>query len=339
MRVLWWRIGLGAAGCLMLSLAHQRLHSAEVMAQAAANFLASLTPEQQARTTFSFGDEERYNWHFVPRPRKGLSLQEMTPTQKHLAYALLAAGLSRQGYIKATTIMSLEEVLRILENDDGRRRNPEGYFFSVFGRPSSGPWGFRIEGHHLSLNFTVVGRQLSGSPDFWGANPAEIRHGPRKGLRTLGRQEDLARTLLDALSDEQRRLAIVDKRAYPDILTSASRKAALKGHPTGLPVTSMNARQRELLWDLVAEYAENLAPEMAGKRMQQLQQAGAQVFFAWAGGTERGQPHYYRIQTPSFLIEYDNTQDNANHIHSVWRDVEGDFGLDLLKAHYESSHR
>ncbi|MCS6952537.1 MAG: DUF3500 domain-containing protein [Bryobacteraceae bacterium] len=339
MATFWLRTALGSGACLMLGLAYERLHSADVMAQAASNFLASLTPEQRLRSTFAFEDEERFNWHFVPRPRKGLSLQEMTPTQKHLAYALLSAGLSRQGYLKATTIMSLEEVLRILENDDGRRRNPEGYFFSIFGHPSSGPWGFRIEGHHLSLNFTIVGRRLSGSPNFLGANPAEIRHGPRKGLRTLAREEDLARNLVEALSEEQRRIAIVDKVAYPDILTSASRKAALKGQPSGLSITAMTARQRELLTDLVAEYADNLAPEMAHKRMQQLQQAGTQVFFAWAGGTERGQPHYYRIQTPSFLIEYDNTQDNANHIHSVWRDLEGDFGLDLLGAHYESSHR
>jgi hypothetical protein len=339
MKSIWLRTGLAVAGCFMLALAHQRLHTADVMAGAALNFLASLSPEQQARATFSFDDEERFNWHFVPRARKGLSFAEMTPTQRHLAQALLSAGLSRQGYIKATTIMSLEEVLRILENDDGRRRNPEAYFFSIFGRPPSVPWGLRIEGHHLSLNFTVAGRQLSGSPNFFGANPAEIRHGPRKGLRTLAREEDLARDLLGALSGEQRAVAIVDERAYPDILTSASRKAALQGQPSGLAISRMNARQRELLARLVAEYAENLAPEMAQKRMQQFEQAGSNVFFAWAGSTEPGKPHYYRVQTPSFLIEYDNTQDNANHIHSVWRDFEGDFGLDLLKTHYESSHR
>ncbi len=333
------RTGLVIAGCFMLALAHQRLHTADVMAQAALNFLAALSPEQQARATFAFEDEERFDWHFIPRPRKGLSFGDMTPTQRHLAQALLSAGLSRQGYIKATTIMSLEEVLRILENDDGRRRNPEAYFFSIFGRPSSGPWGFRIEGHHLSLNFTVVGRRLSGSPNFLGANPAEIRHGPRRGLRTLASEEDLARDLLGALSEQQRAVAIVDETAYPDILTSASRKAALQGQPSGLAVSGMNARQRELLARLVAEYAENLAPEMAHKRMQQFEQAGSNVFFAWAGSTRRGEPHYYRVQTPSFLIEYDNTQDNANHIHSVWRDFEGDFGLDLLKTHYESSHR
>ncbi len=334
------RLAAAGLGTIVLIFANERLASVDVMRDTARHFVDSLTQQQRARAMFEFGDEERYNWHYVPRTRKGLPLKNMTPEQKLLAHALLSAGLSQRGYIKATTVMSLEEVLRVLENDSGERRNPEGYFFSVFGRPvSGGVWGYRIEGHHLSLNFTVVGGAVTGSPSFFGANPAEVRHGARKGLRALVREEDLGRELMSALDAGQRTQAIVSATAYRDILTEASRKAALNGQPSGLPVSRMTARQKELLEDVLKEYAGNMPPEIAAARMAKASQAGNNLHFAWAGGTERGQPHYYRIQSPTFLVEYDNTQNEANHIHSVWRDFEGDFGQDLLKLHYEGSHK
>lgn len=333
---------------LSLALAYQRTQTIPLMSETARAFLNSLTPEQRARTVFPIEDERRLFWHYVPstdiekqygHPRWGLPLKEMTPAQKHLAAALLAAGLSRTGYIKATTIMSLEEVLRILEGDSGVRRNPEMYHFSLFGEPAEkGIWGYRIEGHHLSLHFTIVNGQLAGSPTFFGANPALVRQGPLRGLRALAREEDLARELLGSLTDEQRREAIVSATAYPDILTRADRKAALSGQPSGLNAGKLSRRQRALLEELVAEYANNMPPEIAEARMKQLREAGHNVFFAWAGSLERGGPHYYRVQTPRFLIEYDNTQNGANHIHSVWRDFDGDFGLDLLEAHYRAGH-
>jgi hypothetical protein len=323
----------------LLTAAYVRIPTANTMADTARAFLASLTPEQTGKTVFTFADDERLNWHFIPRVRKGLPLREMTPPQKHLAHALLAAGLSSQGYIKATTIMSLEDILRVMENDSGERRNPEGYYFSIFGDPSDkGTWGYRVEGHHLATNFTIVNGKVQGSPNFFGANPAEIRQGPRKGLRALAREEDLGRELLTALDAAQKKLAIVDSKAYPDILTAANRKAALQGQPSGLQAGKMNAKQRQLLEAVMAEYANNLPGQVAQYRMDQIQKAAGNVFFAWAGTEEKGGPHYYRIQAPSFLIEYDNTQNNANHIHSVWRDYEGDFGLDLLKQHYDTSH-
>jgi hypothetical protein len=329
-----------AVGTILLSAAYSRISSVSLMTDTARNFLDSLTAAQRAKVTFEFQNEERFNWHFIPRPRKGLPLREMTPAQKHLARALLSAGLSQTGYIKATTVMSLEEILRVLEHDSGERRNPEAYFFSIFGRPSgAGTWGYRIEGHHLSLNFTIVQGRVTGSPNFLGANPAEVKQGPRKGLRTLAREEDLARELLAALSAEQRAVAIVNKTAYRDILTGASRKEALEGQPSGLSAAKMTAKQRDLLRTLTQEYAENLTPQLAQARAEQISKAGANLFFAWAGGIQRGQRHYYRVQAPTFLIEYDNTQNNANHIHSVWRDFDGDFGLDLLKRHYQASHR
>jgi hypothetical protein len=217
---------------LLLSSAYREPAAHTVMAEAAGHFLNALTPEQQAKTTFAFQDEERLNWHFIPRERKGVPLREMTPAQRHLAHALMAASLSQKGLIKADSIMSLEEVLRILENDSGERRNPEKYYFSIFGKPGEKTWGFRLEGHHISLNYTLHNGVVVASPNFFGANPAEVRTGPRKGLRVLAREEDIGRELLLALNPEQQKTAIVSPKAYPDILTEASRKAALSGQPT-----------------------------------------------------------------------------------------------------------
>jgi hypothetical protein len=235
--------------------------------------------------------------------------------------------------------MSLEDVLRILENDNGERRNPEKYYFSIFGEPGEKTaWAFRIEGHHISQNFTAVNGHVIAGPSFFGANPAEVRQGPRKGLRALGREEDLARDLLQALSPEQKKVVIVDATAYPDILTAASRKAALNGQPSGLAVAKMSTQQRAKLEALVSEYVHDVPDDIAQSRAEQAQREADKMYFAWAGVEQKGGPHYYRIQAPSFLIEYDNTQNDANHIHSVWRDFENDFGQDVLKQHYESSH-
>lgn len=308
------------------------------MSQAAVNFLSSLTAEQSAKARFSFTDDERLNWHFIPKERKGLQLREMQPHQKHLAHALLNAALSQSGYMKVTTIMSLEDVLRIMEKDSGERRNPEKYHFSIFGEPSDkGVWGFRVEGHHLSQNFTLVDGKVSASPNFLGSNPAEVREGPRKGLRVLHAEEDRGRDLLASLTPEQKSMAIVSKEAPKDILTEASRKAALTGQPNGLQISKLNGRQKELLQALLDEYTGNMPDDVAQARQALIKKAGNNLYFAWAGVEERGGPHYYRVQSPDFLIEYDNTQNNANHVHSVWREFNGDWGNDMLGQHYKTS--
>lgn len=322
-------------------------HSGPTMAETARRFLHALSPEQLAKAKFAFEDNERNFFHYIPsddfpktlkRPRAGLALIEMSPHQKHLAAALLSAGLSQTGYIKATTIMSLEEVLRVIEGDSGERRNPEKYHFSIFGEPSmKGVWGYRIEGHHVSLHFTVIDGVATGNPTFFGSNPAEVRTGPLKGLRVLANEEDKARALLDSLTADQKKLAIVDPTAYRDILTAASRMAAIDGAPSGLHASKMNTGQRRMLEALIAEYIDNLPAELAEQRRARLRAARGEIWFAWAGVEPRGGPHYYRVQTPTFLIEYDNTQNRANHIHSVWRDFKGDWGEDLLKKHYETS--
>ena len=340
MRSLYFRLVAAAIGVILLTSAYHRLTSSALMAEAANRFLASLTPEQRAKATFAFEVDERQNWHFVPIERKGLALREMTSAQKHLATALLSAGLSQQGFLKAESVMSLEDVLRIIEHGTGPERDPEKYFVSIFGTPSAGgTWGYRVEGHHLSQNYTVVGGHVAGAPSFFGANPAEVREGPRKGLRVLAAEEDLGRAVIQSFDPEQRKTAIVDAQAYKDILTFDSRKAALKCQPSGLQASRMNAKQFELLMTLLEEYARNMPDQIAESREEQIKKAGKDIYFAWAGGIEKGEPHYYRVQTASFLIEYDDTQNDANHIHSVWRDFNGDFGVDLLKLHYETSHR
>ncbi|MEO8662212.1 MAG: DUF3500 domain-containing protein [Bryobacteraceae bacterium] len=333
----------------LLTVASYRLPSSAVMADAANAFLVSLTPEQREKAAFKFGDDERFFWHYIPaddipkrynRPRRGLPLKDMEPMQQRLATALLASGLSRTGFIKAETIMSLEDVLRIMENDQAGRRDPSKYFFSIFGEPSTkGTWGYRVEGHHVSLHFTVVDGKVAAAPTFFGTNPAEIREGARKGLRVLGREDDLGHELLAALTPAQKKVAIVADKAYADILTEATRQAALKGQPSGLQSSQLTTAQMKHLTNLLDEYVENVPEDVAQTRRKQIADAGKNLYFAWAGVEEKGGPHYYRVQAPSFLIEYDNTQNGANHVHTVWRDFTGDWGQDLLKMHYQESHK
>jgi Protein of unknown function (DUF3500) len=333
------RLGLAVLAMSLLAGAYSRIHTVPTMSAAAKDFLNSLWPEQREKALFKMEEDERFNWFYTPVPRKGLPLREMSAGQRQLALALLSAGLSQQGFIKTTTIMSADEVLAALEGGSGPRRDADGYFVSIFGQPTeTGTWGYRIDGHHVSQNFTIVNGKVIGAPSFFGVNPALVEKGPRKGLRVLAREEDLGREFLQALSGEQRKTAIVDAKAPGDILTEHSRQAALTGQASGIQASALNAAQRQKLTNLLDEYAENMAEELADLRKDQIRKAGSNLWFAWAGGIEKGEPHYYRIQTAAFLIEYDNTQNNANHIHSVWRDFAGDFGRDLLKEHYQANH-
>lgn len=317
------------------------LLSASTMARAAESLRNSLTAEQRAKASFSMEDEQRFDWHFIPRPRKGIPFKELDPAQRLLASALVSSGLSPQGFTKASTVMSLEAVLREIEQGKGPVRDPELYYVSLFGDLGSNkPWGWRVEGHHVSLNFTISnGRTVASTPAFFGANPAEVLHGPRKGLRTLAAEEDLARSLVKSLDDKQRAQALVSESAPADILSTNSRKAQpLK--PAGLQTSKLGGKQQEMLMALLREYATRHAGDIATARLDRVRSDGlGNIYFAWAGGLEKGQAHYYRIQGSSFLVEYDNIQNNANHIHSVWRDFNGDFGLDLLAAHYQKDHR
>jgi hypothetical protein len=309
---------------------------AEEMAEAADHLLAALTAEQRAKATFTLKEDERQNWHFIPKARNGLTLKEMNPAQRLLAYGLLNSAMSQRGFLKATTIMSLEQVLHEMENQ-APHRDAEMYYFSIFGKPGAREtWGWRVEGHHLSLNFTIVkGEQISVTPSFYGSNPGEVRSGPRKGLRVMAAEEDLARQLVTSLNAEQKKTALIDTVAPKDVITAAERKVKPLS-PIGLTMDKMNKEQSDLLWQVLQEYVRRYRAEIAEKDLEKIQKAGiARIAFAWAGSLEAGQGHYYRIQGPTFLMEYDNTQNNANHIHAVWRDFDSDFGEDLLKKHYE----
>ena len=315
-----------------------RAHVAgEEMAAAANKFLESLTPEQQAKATFDFKNEERSNWFFIPKVRQGLTIKSMNPEQRKLAHALLRSGLSAHGYEKATNIMGLEPVLKDLEGTGGTMvRDWELYYFSIFGKPeAAGTWGWRVEGHHLSANFTVVkGELFSGTPNFMGTNPAEVRAGPRKGVRVLGEDEDLARALVKSLGEEQRKAVIFDKTAPKDVITGNKRKV-MPLETAGLPASKLSKEHSAQLLNVVKVYVNRLRGDLAESDLKKIEKAGwDKVTFAWAGGTEKGDPHYYRVQGPTFLIEYDNTQNDANHVHAVWRDFDNDFGEDLLRKHY-----
>jgi hypothetical protein len=330
--------------CLLAFLTSARVFaSAESEMTAAANhFLASLGDDQKAVARFEFKSDERENWHFIPKERKGITLGALKPAQRHLAFALLQSGLSSRGFAKATTIMSLEQILQELEGPNRRfPRDPELYHVSIFGAPDvQGTWGWRFEGHHLSLNFTLVkGKFAAGTPSFMGTNPAEVRKGPRAGLRVLAAEEDLARELVTSLSPAQLKQALIQTNAPDDILTVANRTADV-GKAQGLAVSEMNAAQKKLLGKILDEYVGRLRGDLAVADMAKIDAAGrGKIRFAWAGSTQRGQRHYYRVHGPTFLLEYDNTQNDANHVHAVWRDFENDFGRDLLKEHLEHSHK
>jgi hypothetical protein len=254
--------------------------------------------------------------------------------------------------------MSLEEIVRVFEADTTGHRDPDNYHFTMFGKPSlTSTWGWRVEGHHLSLHFTMKqGRLISSSPTFFGANPHEVPQGEHKGLRALAGEEDLARAFLKSLAPDQRKIALFSDIAPEDILTLATVRAKLEGAPQGIPASKLTEKQYQGLLDLLGEYANNMPPEVAAERMKIVRQTPrAQLFFGWAGDIERGAPkpvkigvpttgnraekgNYYRIQAPTFLIEYDNTQNQSNHSHSVWRDLQGDFGLDAMALHYRMDH-
>jgi hypothetical protein len=330
-----------------LTAAYHHIKTETAMVETAKNFLASLTPEQRAKAVNTFGAESRTHWHFVPdanyeklygHERRGLLYKQLTSPQQRLADALLSAGLSKSGFVKASTIMSLEDILRILEKDNPPgRRDPERYYIGFFGEPSAtGSWGWSLEGHHVSLNFTLKdGKLVGSSPTFFGANPHEVREGPRAGLRVLGSEEDVARNLMKSLDAGQQKQALIEEKAPSDIVTAASIRAKLEGDPQGLLASKMNAKQFEALQDLIAVYAHNLPEDMAARRLEAVKATPRdKIHFAWAGGVEKGVGDYYRVQGPTFLIEYNNTQGRNNHSHTVWRDFQGDFGFDVLAMHH-----
>lgn len=320
------------------SAAHDSAFAHE-MADAAQNFLKALTAEQKTKAQMEMQEAERKNWHFVPRPRKGLAIKEMTPAQRLLAHALLVSGLSHNGYQKAVSIMSLDEILAAIEQGRGPVRDAELYYITVFGEPGSPQgWGWRFEGHHLALNFTAAKDEVvSMTPSFFGSNPGEVRTGSRAGLRILQNEEEFGRALVKSLNEEQRKTAIIQPEAPRDVINVPGRNEFTK--PEGLAQAQMTPEQKASLEKLIREYLNRHRLEVAADDWAKIEKAGLdKVSFAWAGGLEPGQGHYYRVQGPTFVLEYDNTQNSANHVHTLWRDLTNDFGEDMLKRHYQQSH-
>lgn len=335
---------LGVVGAVTVQTL-QNERAVETMTAAAGDFLASLPEAQQAQATFAFDSDERSRHHFIPPEvfeRHGVSYADLGFEQKVRAQDLLRSGLSRQGYLTARQIMEVEGILGVLVEGEGRRflRDPDAYWVSVFGTPSTaGTWGWRWEGHHLSLHFTVVdGAVTVSTPTFLGANPATVPSGARKGLRAMKAQEDTARDLLASLDAGQREAAIFDDVAPTNVVTGAD-LVVDPLDPIGIRGADLSAGQQEMLMAVVDSYVGLMADDIAELRRAAVAEGGIDdTWFAWAGPTERGEVAYYRVQGPNFLIEFDNTQEDPNHIHAAFRDFDGDLGRDLLREHVAQAH-
>lgn len=308
------------------------------MSDAAKAFLDTLNAEQKAKATFEYMDGERVFWYYPPMNRHGLALRDMEPVQRELAMAVMASGLAPESYEQAKLIIEHEDVLGPLEIEQGIKtfvRDTSLYYFTIFGEPGGkGPWGWRVEGHHVSLHFSIMGDNvISNTPFFFGANPAEVRKGPKTGLRILGAREDLAFDLMNSLDKKQVAESIICDAAPSDIVTFNSSKASLMTYE-GLPASKMNGTQKELLMALIAEYVNQVRTELAEQKLASLKENGLDhLYLGWAGPVTKEEAHYYRIHGGDFVVEFDNRQDGANHIHSVWRDVENDFAADVLREH------
>jgi hypothetical protein len=322
------------------SVSREEISKYDYLTAAAKKFLSTFSEDRLNSLKFDFTDEERLNWHYVPKSREGIPLKELNDNQYKLFRDLLSASLSKKGVDKAKGVIMLESVLYELSGNSSYR-DPGSYYISFFGTPDKiNPWGWRFEGHHLSLNFTSIKESIIiSTPLFMGANPAEVKEGKHKGLRVLKSEEDLARELVKSFNKGQLKKALIDEDAPGEIITENEERVDPL-NPKGLTGSGLNKNQQAVLTALIEEYINNSEPEFAEQRYMDFRKEDIKnIYFAWAGGFEKGEPHYYRIQSSTFLIEYDNTQNNANHIHSVWRSFKNDFGTDLLKKHYKNYHQ
>jgi hypothetical protein len=308
---------------------------ADEMNAAMVTFIQSLDQEQRDKLQFDFNDSLRKDWHFIPKQRQGIALDQLNHAQRYLAMSVLQTTLSHRGFDTSMKIMALEQVL--FEMERSSRRDAGKYHLFVFGTPDqNAPWGWRIEGHHLSISITVVDSEnVEITPAFFGASPAEVRSGKLKGLRALAQEEDLARSLIKQLTVEQKSIAIMAGEAPRDVILGPGRDAQPL-EPAGIAASQLDEAQQKLLAGVIDAYVNKFRPELAKSDWTEIKKAGFnKIHFAWAGKIAPGEPHYYRIQGPSFVMEYDNTQNGANHVHTVWRDLKNDFGEDRLRKHYE----
>ncbi len=310
--------------------------SGQAMVKAAQAFLKTLTPEQRKLANEDYGDPDRVKWHFIPKPtRPGVEIKHLEGKSLRAAHALLRSGLSEAGYDQTLNVMSLEEILYLLEggNREERRskRDPLKYFITIFGEPSeNGTWGWRVEGHHVSLNYSIAdGKVVASTPEFFGANPGTVDTGPGRQIRVLGAEEDLARQILKLCNAKQEKVTWLDKKA-PDDLRGGGVAQPETTDPVGISYANMSPDQKKLMQNLLTEYLQNMPADVEAERRAKINKAGlGNIHFAWWGSSEQNERHYYRVQGPTFLIEYNNTQNSANHVHSIWRDMSGDFNVPL----------
>jgi len=321
-------LALACLSTLPFTLSARADETGTAMAEAAQRFLGALDDTHRAQASFAFDSPERFNWHWIPRERNGLPIKALAPDQRALAFGLLDTGLSTKGVIKATTIMSYEAILRDQEHGTGPVRDPELYYLSVFGTPGDkGEWGWRIEGHHLSLNFTLKdGKVVSATPFMFGSNPAQVKDGGRKGLRNLVEIEEPANALLISLDDAQRKEAIVSAEV-PDVTTTPNSARPELPAAVGISTDKLNASQRALLTKFVAAYQVNFPEPIRNDLAEKLAKAPQTYHFAWFGTADPAQPHALRLQGPALYIDFNIKQDEANHIHTFYRNTVGDFGL------------
>ncbi len=310
--------------------------------EAARAFVASLDAGQRERCVFPFEAANRRDWHFVPRERAGLKLAELGDAQKQRLHELGACVLSQDGLRKVHGVVELESVLAELEGTPGKpnaNRDPGRYCVTVFGTPGESAWGWRFEGHHVALNFTWAGDELvATTPFFLGANPAHVGSGPRAGFALLGREEELARALVTMLTPEQKEHATLPGATPSDVVLGPGRDAGFEQH-LGLPLASMTDAQRAQADQLLHAVIDDLEPEAARAAFARFTQCGPDALrFAWSGGVQPGEPHYWRFDAVTAAIEWDDTQGGANHAHLLWRDLANDFGEDALKRHLEREH-
>ena len=317
---------------------HNHNPAAAEMNEAATVFLASLDGAQRKAASFEFKDKERENWHFIPMDREGVRFDALKPHQQHLAFGLLGTGLTQKGLMTATQIMTLEEILRS-RGGDPKVRNTEKYNIAIFGSPSpTKPWGWRFEGHHLSLNFSLLGEKVVGLPAFYGTNPAELKKGPLKGMRPLGEIEDAGRQLAKDLIKADMS-PVFSEKAPKEILTAKDSTAKAQ-QIMGTTSDKMNGEQVKQILAIVSQVASMQRGEITNESLRKINtMQRKKLHFAWGGSLERNGPHYFRIQGVDFIVEYANTQNDANHAHLVWRDLKDDFARYSLKKHYLENHK
>lgn len=331
--------------CFLISVFLLINAKAQSISEVAKSFVVTLDGSQKLLTLFPFESEERYNFHYFPiDDRKGLPLDKMTDKQKSITMQLLSTCLTDNTVKKINDIIALEDILKVLENrkPDDRFRDRGKYHLAIFGEPGEkNIWGWRFEGHHVSFHFSTQNNTLvAGTPGFLGSNPAIVPDGAQKGKEVLKDEKVLAVKLLNSLSEDQRKTAVIAGEAPGDIITRIDRKAMIKD-PGGITYAQMDDTQRKNFIGLIELYVHRYKKAFADNMLKEIKDAGYDnLRFAWAGHTQTGigHPHYYRIVGPTLIIEYDNTQNNANHVHTVVRDLLHDYGGDQLLEHYKKGH-